>query len=65
MHTHFAVVTEILNHNTFFYIFQSEQEIDTITKLHTICNGQRMVRYLNKSESQMIIKHFPRKYPFS
>ncbi|XP_061193868.1 dentin sialophosphoprotein-like [Saccostrea echinata] len=35
----------------------SEQEVDTITKLHTICNGQRIVRYLNMSELPMV--HFP------
>ncbi|XP_067650116.1 uncharacterized protein [Haliotis asinina] len=37
----------------------TEMEIDEMTKLHTICNGQRVVRYLNFSESPMIIKHYP------
>nr|XP_022303193.1 uncharacterized protein LOC111110850 [Crassostrea virginica] len=35
----------------------SEHEVDTITKLHTICNGQRIVQYLNMSEMPMV--HFP------
>ncbi|XP_065930064.1 uncharacterized protein [Magallana gigas] len=35
----------------------SEHEVDTITKLHTICNGQRVVQYLNMAESPMV--HFP------
>ncbi|XP_046350018.2 uncharacterized protein LOC124131000 isoform X2 [Haliotis rufescens] len=37
----------------------TELEIDEMTKLHTMCNGQRVVRYLNFSESPMIIKHYP------
>ncbi|KAK3108422.1 hypothetical protein FSP39_007718 [Pinctada imbricata] len=37
--------------------FLSEHEVDTITKFHTLCNGQRIVKYLNMSESPMI--HFP------
>ncbi|XP_046584095.1 serine-rich adhesin for platelets-like isoform X2 [Haliotis rubra] len=37
----------------------TEMEIDEMTKLHTTCNGQRVVRYLNFSESPMIIKHYP------
>ncbi|XP_060085853.1 uncharacterized protein LOC132565234 [Ylistrum balloti] len=37
----------------------SEHEVDTITKLHTICNSQRKVSYLDVSKAEMIIKHYP------
>ncbi|XP_069111206.1 dentin sialophosphoprotein-like isoform X2 [Argopecten irradians] len=37
----------------------SEQEVDTITKLHTICNSQRKVSYLDISKAEMVIKHYP------
>ncbi|OWF39675.1 hypothetical protein KP79_PYT19097 [Mizuhopecten yessoensis] len=37
----------------------SEHEVDTITKLHTICNSQRKVSYVDVSKAGMVIKHFP------
>ncbi|XP_041378997.1 uncharacterized protein LOC121391421 isoform X2 [Gigantopelta aegis] len=36
-----------------------DEHVERITQLHTMCNGQRIVRYLNFSESPMIIKHYP------
>ncbi|ESO87948.1 hypothetical protein LOTGIDRAFT_165968 [Lottia gigantea] len=38
-----------------------DHDTDWKTKLHTLCNGRRVVRYLNYSQSQspMIIKHYP------
>ncbi|XP_050419037.1 uncharacterized protein LOC126832328 [Patella vulgata] len=36
-----------------------DHDTDWKTKLHTLCNGRRVVRYLNYSESPMIIKHYP------
>ncbi|VDI80888.1 Hypothetical predicted protein [Mytilus galloprovincialis] len=37
----------------------SEEEIDTITKIHTICNGQRTVQYLDLNDIPLNFKHFP------
>lgn len=37
----------------------SEEEIDTITKIHTICNGQRTVQYLDLNDIPVNFKHYP------